>query len=90
MYTCLDGVAGTSAETTHVDEHVQEYEKEGELHLSADQARHSVCESQFHAHLEALVEGIDVAQVAPGNDDPVRHLPVKLLADLDGCSLLAL
>ena len=27
-----------------------------------------------HAHLETLVEGVDVAQVAAGDDDPVGHL----------------
>ncbi len=58
--------------------------------LRADHARHLVDEAHFLAHLEALVEGVDVAQVASWDDDPVGHLPVKLLADLNGSSLLAL
>ena len=58
--------------------------------LRADHARHLVDEAHFLAHLEALVEGVDVAQVASRDDDPVRHLPVKLLTDLNGSSLLAL
>ncbi len=59
-------------------------------HLRADQARHAVHEAQVAAHLEALVKGVDVAQVAARDDDPVRHSPVKLLADLDRGRLLAL
>lgn len=51
---------------------------------------HLVDEAHVHTHLEALVEGVDVAQVASWDDDPVGHLPVKLLADLDGSGLLAL
>lgn len=59
-------------------------------HLGAHKPRHPVSQSQVVAHLEALVEGVDVAQVAPGDDHPVGHLPVELLADLDGSCLLAL
>ena len=58
--------------------------------LCTDHARHLVDEAHFLAHLETLVEGIDVAQVASRDDDPVGHLPVKLLADLNGSGLLAL
>lgn len=58
--------------------------------LCADHARHLGNEAHFLAHLEALVEGVDVTQVASRDDDPVRHLPVKLLADLNGSSLLPL
>lgn len=64
--------------------------KQSYMHLCADQAGHAICQTQFHAHFETLVEGIDVAQVATGNNDPVGHLPVKLLTDLNGCSLLPL
>lgn len=60
------------------------------MRLRTHHARHPVDEAHVQAHLEALVEGINVAQVASRNDDPVRHLPVKLLANLNGCSLLAL
>lgn len=58
--------------------------------LRTNHPGHLADQPHVHAHLEALVEGIDVAQVAAWNDDPVRNLPVKLLADLDGGSLLAL
>lgn len=58
--------------------------------LRADHARHLVDEAHVLAHLEALVEGVDVAQVTSWDDDPVGDLPVKLLADLNGSSLLAL
>lgn len=51
---------------------------------------HFADEAHVHAHLEALVKGVDVAQVASWDDDPVGHLPVKLLADLNGSSLLTL
>ncbi len=60
------------------------------MRLCANHARHLVDEAHFLAHLETLVEGVDVAQVASRDDDPVRHLPVKLLTDLNGSSLLAL
>ena len=60
------------------------------MRLSTNHPGHLVDEAHVHAHLEALVEGIDVAQVASWNDDPVWNLPVKLLADLDGCCLLPL
>ena len=60
------------------------------LYLCAHETGHAICEAQLHAHLEALVEGVDVAQVASRDDDPVRHLPVKLLADLYGSRLLTL
>ena len=60
----------------------------GIVGLSADHAGHLVDEPHFHAHLEALVEGIDVAQVASRDDDPVRNLPVELLADLNGSCFL--
>ena len=43
-------------------------------HLRADEAGHPVGEAQVVAHLEALVKGIDVAQVASRDDHPVRHL----------------
>jgi len=42
--------------------------------LGAHEARQAVDEAQILAHLEALVKGIDVAQVAAGDDDPVWHL----------------
>lgn len=58
--------------------------------LCANHPGHLVDEPHLHAHLEALVEGIDVAQVASRNDDPVGYLPVKLLADLNGSCLLTL
>lgn len=51
---------------------------------------HFADEAHVHAHLEALVEGVDVAQVASWDDDPVGHLPVKLLADLNGSGFLTL
>jgi hypothetical protein len=57
---------------------------------STHQARHPVNHSQVLAHLEALVEGVDVAQVAPRDNHPLRDIPVELLADLDGRRLLAL
>ena len=62
----------------------------GIVGLRTDHAGHLVDQAHVHAHLEALVEGIDVPQVASGNDHPVGHFPVKLLADLNGSSLLAL
>ena len=40
-------------------------------------------------HLEARVQRGRVAEVAAGQDDPVGHLPVELLHDLDGDRLLA-
>ena len=46
----------------------------GVLGLGADHAGHAGDEAQVAAHLEALVEGVDVAQVASWDDDPVRHL----------------
>mmetsp|Transcript_16115 Transcript_16115/g.40127 ORF Transcript_16115/g.40127 Transcript_16115/m.40127 type:complete len:304 (-) Transcript_16115:793-1704(-) len=58
--------------------------------LRHHQARQLVHQAQVLAHLEALVEGVDVAQVAARDDDPVGHLPVKLLQDLDRRRLLAL
>ncbi len=60
------------------------------MRLCADHARHLVDEAHVLAHLEPLVEGVDIAQVASWDDDPVGHLPVKLLADLNGSGLLAL
>ena len=42
--------------------------------LRADQAGHPVGEAELVAHLEALVEGVDVAQVAAGDDHPVGDL----------------
>ena len=60
------------------------------LYLSTHKAGHAIGEAQLHAHLEALVEGIYVTQITPRYDDPIWHLPVKLLADLDGRRLLAL
>ena len=62
----------------------------GVVCLSTHHPGHSADEAHVHAHLEALVEGVDVAKVASRNDDPVGHLPVKLLADLNGSGLLAL
>ena len=60
------------------------------MSLSAHHPGHLVYEAHVLAHLEALVESVDVAQVASWNDDPVRHLPVKLLAGLDASCLLPL
>ena len=62
----------------------------GIVRLGTHHPGHLVDEAHLLAHLEALVEGIDVAQVAPRDDDPVGHLPVELLADLNGSGLLAL
>jgi len=42
------------------------------------------------SHPEPLVKGVDVAQVAARDDDPVGHLPVELLHDLHGGRLLPL
>ena len=41
-------------------------------------------------HQKALAQGTDVAQIAAGNDHPVGDLPIELLDQLDGHSLLAL
>lgn len=60
------------------------------MRLGTHHPGHLVDEAHLLAHLEALVEGIDVAQVASRDDDPVGHLPVELLADLNGSGLLAL
>ena len=62
----------------------------GVVGLGTHHPGHLVDEAHLLAHLEALVEGIDVAQVASRDDDPVGHLPVELLADLNGSGLLAL
>lgn len=59
-------------------------------HLRADEARDAVDQPEVLAHLEPLVEGVDVPEVAARDDDPVGHLPVKLLQDLDRGGLLAL
>ena len=62
----------------------------GIVRLGTDHTGHPVDETHVHAHLEALVEGVDVAQVAARDDNPIGHFPVKLLADLYGCCLLTL
>ena len=54
---------------------VRQVQRVGIVGLRAHQARQPVDEPQVLAHLEALVEGVDVAQVAARDDDPVRHLP---------------
>lgn len=59
------------------------------MRLCTHHAGHSVDETHVHAHLEALVEGVDVAEVSSRNDDPVGYFPVELLANLNGCSLLS-
>ena len=65
-------------------------ERVGVVCLCTHHPGHSADEAHVHAHLEAFVEGVDVAQIASRDDDPVRHLPVKLLANLNGRSLLPL
>ena len=62
----------------------------GGADLRADQAGDAVHEAEVPGHLEALVEGVDVAEVAAGYNNPIRNLPVKLLQDLDRRRLLAL
>mmetsp|Transcript_15533 Transcript_15533/g.43465 ORF Transcript_15533/g.43465 Transcript_15533/m.43465 type:complete len:247 (+) Transcript_15533:180-920(+) len=69
---------------------VCQVERVGVLGLSHHHAGDTVNKAEVLGHLEALVEGVDVAEVAARDDDPLGHLPVKLLQDLDGRSLLAL
>lgn len=52
-------------------------------HLRDDHARDAVYEAELLAHLEALEEGVHVAEVAARDDHPVGHLPVELLQDLN-------
>ena len=47
-------------------------------------------EPELLHHEEALAERARVAEVAARDDDPVRHLPVELLHELDGDGLLPL
>jgi hypothetical protein len=47
-------------------------------------------EAELEHHVEAGAERADVAEVAARDDDPVGHLPVELLHDLDGDGLLPL
>lgn len=69
---------------------VRSVERVGIVCLRTHHPRHLVDEPHVHAHLETLIEGIDVAQVAAWDDHPVWDFPVKLLADLNGSSLLTL
>mmetsp|Transcript_26496 Transcript_26496/g.44362 ORF Transcript_26496/g.44362 Transcript_26496/m.44362 type:complete len:543 (+) Transcript_26496:450-2078(+) len=60
------------------------------LGLRDDHARDAVYEAEILAHLEALEEGVHVAEVSARDDHPVGHLPVELLQDLNRRRLLAL
>lgn len=60
------------------------------LYLSTNKAGHPVRQTKVLAHLKSLVEGIDISQIAARDDDPIWYLPVKLLANLNGCCLLTL
>ncbi len=88
MCSCTEGAQ--SAALTGCYLLVRSVKGVGVVSLRTDHPGHLVNEAHVLAHLEALVEGVDVAQVATWDDDPVRHLPVKLLANLNGSGFLAL
>ena len=67
---------------------VRAIERVGVLGLRHDDARQLLDEAEVAHHQQALAERADVAEVAAGDDDPVRHLPVELLHDLDADGLL--
>ena len=60
------------------------------LRLGGDQPGQTVDEADGVQILEALPKARDGATVAYGNGDIVRHLPGKLLHDLQGHGFLAL
>mmetsp|Transcript_13167 Transcript_13167/g.44609 ORF Transcript_13167/g.44609 Transcript_13167/m.44609 type:complete len:517 (+) Transcript_13167:425-1975(+) len=62
----------------------------GVVRLRDHHARYPVHEAELVGHVEALPEGVDVAEVARGHHAEVGPLPVELLEDLDGRGLLAL
>src|SRR6185312_9002560 len=83
------GVCGNG--THHaVGVHEPAVERIGSLGLNDADLRDARDEAQT-VHLdEALAQRGGVGQVAAGNDDVVRYLPVELLKNLEGGSLLAL
>ena len=69
---------------------VREVEGIGVLGLGHRDAGQLLDEPERLHHEEALAERARVPEVAAGDDDPVRNLPVELLHELDGDGLLAL
>ena len=56
--------------------------------LRRHQPGHLVDDVQFVEQLEPFVSGADVAQVAHRQNDPIRHLPIKLAHNFDAHRLL--
>ena len=59
------------------------------LGLGDDDARQFRDEAEVLHHPQPFAERGDVAEVAAGNDDDIRHFPVELLDDFDADGLLA-
>ena len=62
----------------------------GALRLGTGDTRQFGDDAQVAHEQKTTPQRADVAKVAAGNDDPIRHLPVKLLHEFDADRLLAL
>ncbi|WVZ00514.1 hypothetical protein V8G54_026583 [Vigna mungo] len=58
--------------------------------LSTNKPWDLVHKSKLLAHLKTFVKGINVAKIPTRHYDPIRNLPIKLLQNLNGSSLLPL
>ena len=69
---------------------VRTVERIGPLGLRDDDARQLGDQPEVLHHQQSLAQRRDVAEIATGDDDHVRRLPIELLDDLDADGLLAL